>query len=117
MLSSTADNLYWLARYVERAEYLAFLQQAEQRFKGQHGFVVDPAQCKQWRSSGVRAADLHVIEFARPKVHALAHHHAHPQRLRGHGQLGKTRDKTLLVDAQDIVITGGDPVENMLEVL
>ena len=23
MLSRTADNLYWLARYVERAEYLA----------------------------------------------------------------------------------------------
>ena len=25
MLSRTADNLYWLARYVERAEYLASL--------------------------------------------------------------------------------------------
>ena len=23
MLSRTADNLYWLARYIERAEYLA----------------------------------------------------------------------------------------------
>jgi uncharacterized alpha-E superfamily protein len=23
MLSRTADNLYWIARYVERAEYLA----------------------------------------------------------------------------------------------
>ena len=23
MLSRTADNLYWLARYVERAEYIA----------------------------------------------------------------------------------------------
>ena len=28
MLSRTADNLYWLARYVERAEYLARLKRA-----------------------------------------------------------------------------------------
>ena len=31
MLSSTADNLYWLARYVERAEYLARILEATQR--------------------------------------------------------------------------------------
>ena len=28
MLSRTADNLYWLARYVERAEYLARIVEA-----------------------------------------------------------------------------------------
>ncbi len=31
MLSRTADNLYWLARYVERAEYLARILDATQR--------------------------------------------------------------------------------------
>src|SRR5438067_3569241 len=31
MLSGTADNLYWLARYVERAEYLARILEATQR--------------------------------------------------------------------------------------
>jgi uncharacterized alpha-E superfamily protein len=31
MLSRTADNLYWLARYVERAEYLAHILEATQR--------------------------------------------------------------------------------------
>ena len=31
MLSRTADNLYWLARYVERAEYLARMLEAPQR--------------------------------------------------------------------------------------
>jgi len=31
MLSRTADNLYWLARYVERAEYLARILEAAQR--------------------------------------------------------------------------------------
>src|SRR6188472_4552276 len=31
MLSRTADNLYWLARYVERAEYLARILEATQR--------------------------------------------------------------------------------------
>ena len=29
MLSRTADNLYWLARYVERAEYLARIERGE----------------------------------------------------------------------------------------
>ena len=31
MLSRTADNLYWLARYVERAEYLARILDATYR--------------------------------------------------------------------------------------
>src|SRR5579871_165142 len=31
MLSRTADNLYWLARYVERAEYLARILEASMR--------------------------------------------------------------------------------------
>jgi len=31
MLSRTADNLYWLSRYVERAEYLARIVEATQR--------------------------------------------------------------------------------------
>src|SRR5271154_4668250 len=31
MLSRTADNLYWLARYVERAEYLARILDTTQR--------------------------------------------------------------------------------------
>jgi len=31
MLSRTADNLYWLARYVERAEYIARILEATQR--------------------------------------------------------------------------------------
>src|SRR5258707_4830832 len=30
-LSRTADNLYWLARYVERAEYLARILEVTQR--------------------------------------------------------------------------------------
>src|SRR5947199_6194550 len=34
MLSRTADNLYWLARYVERAEYLARILEATQRLTG-----------------------------------------------------------------------------------
>ena len=31
MLARTADNLYWLARYVERAEYLARILDATYR--------------------------------------------------------------------------------------
>ena len=31
MLSRTADNLFWLSRYVERAEYLARILEVTQR--------------------------------------------------------------------------------------
>ena len=31
MLSRTADNLYWLARYMERADFLARIVEATQR--------------------------------------------------------------------------------------
>src|SRR6516164_2794196 len=31
MLSRTADNLYWLSRYVERADFLARILEATQR--------------------------------------------------------------------------------------
>ncbi|MGB8898040.1 MAG: alpha-E domain-containing protein, partial [Methylocella sp.] len=31
MLSRTADNLFWLARYVERADFLARIIKAAQR--------------------------------------------------------------------------------------
>ena len=41
MLSRTADNLYWLARYVERAEYLARILEATQR--------ADRAAARLWR--------------------------------------------------------------------
>ena len=34
MLSRTADNLYWLARYVERAEYLARILETTYRLTG-----------------------------------------------------------------------------------
>src|ERR1700737_728254 len=34
MLSRTADNLYWLSRYVERAEYLSRILEATHRLSG-----------------------------------------------------------------------------------
>ena len=40
MLSRTADNLYWLARYVERAEYLARILEVTQRLAPV--FFLDP---------------------------------------------------------------------------
>jgi uncharacterized alpha-E superfamily protein len=49
MLSRTADNIYWLARYVERAEYLARILEATQRLAAvptAHG-----ASTNEWESA------------------------------------------------------------------
>jgi len=41
MLSRTADNLYWLARYVERADFLARIIKAAQRLATAHELFRD----------------------------------------------------------------------------
>jgi uncharacterized alpha-E superfamily protein len=49
MLSRTADNLYWLARYVERAEYLARILEATQRLTA---VPIDTAgESNEWESA------------------------------------------------------------------
>src|SRR2546428_12817111 len=50
MLSRTADNLYWLARYVERAEYLARILEVTQRLTTLPLAYVGSAN--EWESAG-----------------------------------------------------------------
>ncbi len=49
MLSRTADNLYWLARYVERAEYLARILEATQRLTSVP--IPDVGGTNEWESA------------------------------------------------------------------
>jgi uncharacterized alpha-E superfamily protein len=61
MLSRTADNLYWLARYVERAEYLARILEVSQLGAGvgtrlRHLLRLGDGNAQHGSGAGVRAA-------------------------------------------------------------
>jgi uncharacterized alpha-E superfamily protein len=62
MLSRTADNLFWLARYVERADYLARVLEAAQRLSAMPSAYVGPTN--EWDSAVSTAGCAHSF-FAR----------------------------------------------------
>ena len=66
MLSRTAENLYWLARYVERAEYLARTIEATLRVTALPNTYI--GQTNEWDSAlltaGVSASFYQVYEEA-----------------------------------------------------
>ena len=51
MLSRTADNLYWLSRYMERADFLARIVQATQRLTSLPVDYGQPRQGTEWESA------------------------------------------------------------------
>jgi uncharacterized alpha-E superfamily protein len=61
MLSRTADNIYWLARYVERAEYLARILEATQRLAAVP--TTQAAATNEWESA-VATAGCEAAFFA-----------------------------------------------------
>src|SRR3974390_448141 len=64
MLSRTADNLYWLARYVERAEYLARILEVTQRLT-----TMPPSYAgssNEWESALATAGCAHAFSVAYP---------------------------------------------------
>src|SRR6201746_1246986 len=86
MLSRTAENLYWLARYVERAEYLARTIEATQRVTAlPHAYV---GKTNEWDSAlltaGVSAAFYEIYEEADEKnvVEYLSFSTANPSSIR-----------------------------------
>ena len=94
MLSRTADNLYWLARYVERAEYLARILEATQRLTAMPLAYV--GETNEWESAvataGCAAAFFAVHSEANEETvtEFLAFSHREPivdpQLLRGRAQ-------------------------------
>src|SRR5258706_15694307 len=59
MLSRTADNLYWLARYVERAEYLARILEVTQRLTTLPLAYVGSSN--EWESAVATAGCAHAV--------------------------------------------------------
>ncbi|MGH6769507.1 MAG: alpha-E domain-containing protein [Xanthobacteraceae bacterium] len=57
MLSRTADNLFWLARYVERADYLARILEAAQRLSAMPSAYV--GSTNEWESAVLTAGCSH----------------------------------------------------------
>ena len=63
--------------------HFVLAQQSEQLFEGQVGGVVHQSGGHQWCCGSRDVADLRVHQFAVTEELALAHHHAHQQRLCG----------------------------------
>ncbi|HKY86964.1 MAG TPA: alpha-E domain-containing protein [Pseudorhodoplanes sp.] len=66
MLSRTADNLYWLARYVERAEYLARILEATQRLTATPLAYV--GESNEWESAVATAGCANAFYAAFPEA-------------------------------------------------
>src|SRR2546425_11035009 len=70
MLSRTADNLYWLARYVERAEYLARILEVTQRLTTLPLAYVGSSN--EWESAVATARCPHAFAAAHPEANEEA---------------------------------------------
>src|SRR4029079_19447316 len=66
MLSRTANNLYWLARYVERAEYLARILEVTQRLTTLPLAYV--GSTNEWESALLTAGCNHAFSLAYPEA-------------------------------------------------
>ena len=66
MLSRTADNLYWLSRYVERAEYLARILEVTQRLTALPLAYVGTTN--EWESAVATAGCSHAFAAAYPEA-------------------------------------------------
>src|SRR4030088_163180 len=99
MLSRTADNLYWLARYVERAEYLARILEATHRLttlplayvgtSNEWASAVAPAGCAHpFFSKFEEANEENVTEF-------LAFSSANPSSIRNCFEVARTNARAV----------------------
>jgi uncharacterized alpha-E superfamily protein len=68
MLSRTADNLYWLARYVERAEYLSRILEAAQRLTALPIAAASPTN--EWESAVLTAGCADAFFEAYPEANS-----------------------------------------------
>jgi uncharacterized alpha-E superfamily protein len=68
MLSRTADNLYWLARYVERAEYLSRVLEAAQRLTALP--IATAGSTNEWASAVATAGCADAFFAAYPEANS-----------------------------------------------
>ena len=114
MLSRTADNLYWLARYVERAEYIARILEATQRLTAMPLSYVGGTN--EWESAVATAgnakafAALHKEANEETAVDFLAFSTSNPSSIRNCFELARTNARavrTALTAEMWDVINGG----------
>jgi uncharacterized alpha-E superfamily protein len=114
MLSRTADNLYWLARYVERAEYIARILEATQRLTAMPLSYVGGTN--EWESAVATAGNAKAFAALHPEaneetaVDFLAFSTANPSSIRNCFELARTNARavrTALTAEMWDVINGG----------
>src|SRR5215831_8396184 len=99
MLSRTADNLYWLARYVERAEYLARILEATQRLTAMPLAYI--GETNEWASAlstaGCSAAFFAAHEEANEETvtEFLAFSNANPSSIRNCFEVARTNARAV----------------------
>jgi uncharacterized alpha-E superfamily protein len=101
MLSRTADNLYWLARYMERADYLARVLQAAQRLSAMPSAYVGASN--EWESAvataGCTRAFYENYEDANETnvTHFLAFSADNPSSIRNCFQVARTNARAVRI--------------------
>ena len=99
MLSRTADNLYWLARYVERAEYLARILEVTQRLTTLPLAYVGATN--EWESAVATAGCEHAFSAAYPEaneetvVDFLCFSSTNPSSIRNCFQIARTNARAV----------------------
>src|SRR5262245_18635252 len=99
MLSRTADNLYWLARYVERAEYLARILEATQRSTALP--IAYGGASNEWESALMTAGCAHAFFDAYAEANEetvtdfLAFSHANPSSIRNCFEVARTNARAV----------------------
>src|SRR5262249_39635201 len=99
MLSRTADNLFWLARYVERAEYLARILEATQRLTALP--LVYSGETNEWASAvataGCASAFFAAHEVANEEnvTHFLAFSTSNPSSIRNCFDVARTNARAV----------------------
>ena len=99
MLSRTADNLYWLARYVERAEYLARILEVTQRLTTLPLAYVGSSN--EWESAVATAGCAHAFAATYPEANEeavtdfLCFSTANPSSIRNCFELARTNARAV----------------------
>ncbi len=99
MLSRTADNLYWLARYVERAEYVARILEATQRLTALPLSYV--GSTNEWQSAVATAGNTRAFAAQYPEaneetaVDFLAFSAANPSSIRSCFELARANARAV----------------------
>ena len=99
MLARTADSLYWLARYVERAEYLARILEGTMRLTNLPIDYIGPTN--EWESALLTAGNMQLFSASYPEaneenvIHFLALSAANPSSIRNCFEIARANARSV----------------------